>query len=214
MKTDLPGSLADRFIRWCRGCHGPEEEAKKIWSALSAHYCEPHRHYHNLDHIAASLAELDATGATKPHLEGAIWFHDVIYDPVRADNEAASIEWFEQATAAWLSPVDRAAIAALIAATDFRRPRTDDPEESLMVDIDLAILSADPASYDAYRSAVRCEYAHVPDEAFRAGRAKVMASFLATPIYRTAHFVLRETKARENIARELVFLGSKVPVDT
>jgi predicted metal-dependent HD superfamily phosphohydrolase len=61
---------------------------------------------------------------------------------------------------------------------------------------------------------VRREYAHVPDEAFRAGRAKVMASFLAAPVYRTLHFTHRESRARENIAREIAELGSDRPLAT
>jgi predicted metal-dependent HD superfamily phosphohydrolase len=208
MELDLPGDLADRFLRWCRAGNASEAEAKQIWSSLSALYQEPHRHYHNLTHIAVSLAALDATGKGTPELEGAIWFHDVIYDPTRPDNEEASIAWFESATVAWLAPGTRSTIVRLISATDFRLPRADDPDEALMVDIDLAILSADWPAYDAYRRSVRREYAHVPDAVFRAGRAKVMASFLTEPIYRTPYFTLRETKARENIARELALLAT------
>ena len=213
MQADLSGSLADRFLRWCRGCGAPDAEAKEIWSRLSALYQEPHRHYHNLGHIAASLEELDATGKGTPELEGAIWFHDVIYDPTRPDNEAASIVWFENAAAGWLAGDARSTIARLISATDFRLPRSEDADEALMVDIDLAILSAEWDAYDAYRRSVRREYGHVPDEAFRVGRTKVMASFLAAPIYRTARFNLREAKARENIARELGMLGADGELD-
>ena len=213
MDLDPPGELADRFINWCRTGNASETEAKAIWSGLSALYQEPHRHYHNLTHIAASLAELDATGKGTHELEGAIWFHDVIYDPARSDNEAASAVWFESITAAWLALERRSTIARLIAATDFRMPRSEDADEALMVDIDLAILSADWPAYDVYRRAVRREYAHVPDEAFRAGRAKVMASFLKQPVYRTSFFEARESKARENISRELDELASGGPLD-
>ncbi|MEK7953062.1 HD domain-containing protein [Luteolibacter soli] len=205
--------LAGRFIRWCRKGGASESEAEELWSALSALYQEPHRHYHNLTHIAASLAELDATEEGASALEGAIWFHDVIYDPTRSDNEEASIVWFDEATAEWLASEERSPIFRLISATDFRLPRSDNEGEALMADIDLAILSADWVVYDAYRRAVRREYAHVPDEAFRAGRAKVMASFLEKPIYRTPHFIPREEKARENISRELDLLASGGQLD-
>jgi predicted metal-dependent HD superfamily phosphohydrolase len=212
MDLDPPPELANRFLRWCRAGGASVREAEKLWFDLSTLYQEPHRHYHNLTHIAASLAELDATGKARLELEGAIWFHDVIYDPTRADNEDASVLWFENATASWLAPETRSSISRLIAATDFRRPRNDDPDEALMVDIDLSILSADWPVYDAYRRSVLREYAHVPDEAFRSGRAKVMASFLSAPIYRTPHFTPRESRARENIAREIAELGSARPL--
>ena len=210
MVTDLES----RFLRWGLANSASEPQAEKLWSRLSALYQEPHRHYHNLSHIAASLGELDATGKGTSELEGAIWFHDVIYDPTRPDNEEASIEWFENATAGWLEEESRSTIARLISVTDFRLPRSDDATEALMVDIDLAILSAEWPAYDAYRSAVRREYEHVPDDAFRAGRAKVMASFLSKAIYRTPHFTPRETKAGENITRELDLLASDAPLDT
>lgn len=102
----------------------------------------------------------------------------------------------------------RSVIARLIVATDFRQPRNDNPDESLMVDIDLAILSADWPVYDAYRRCVRREYTHVSDGAFRSGRAKMMSSFLDTPVYRTPHFTPRESRARENITREIAELSS------
>jgi len=76
---------------------------------------------------------------------------------------------------------------------------------ALMVSIDLSILGADPADYDAYAAAVRREYAHVPEEAFRAGRARVMKHFLAAEaIYADPAFAARlETQARANIEREI-----------
>ena len=212
MDLDSHPELASRFLRWCGAGGASAPEAQKLWSDLSALYQEPHRHYHNLTHIAASLAELDDTGEGTPQLEGAIWFHDLIYDPTRADNEDTSILWFEKATEEWLAPETRSAIARLIAATDFRRPRSDDPDEALMVDIDLAILSAEWPVYDAYRRSVRREYSHVSEEAFRSGRAKVMASFLSAPIYRTPHFIPREASARKNIEREIAELGSARPL--
>lgn len=208
MVTDLES----RFLRWCLAGNASEPQGEALWSRLSALYQEPHRHYHNLVHIAASLGELDATGEGTPELEGAIWFHDVIYDPTRSDNEEASIVWFENATSGWLEGEVRSAIARLISATDFRLPRSENADEMLMVDIDLAILSAEWPAYDAYRRSVRREYAHVPDEAFRTGRAKVMASFLSKAIHRTPHFTPREAKARENIEREIALLAADAPL--
>ena len=199
----LPSDLPTRFITWCRHHGASEAAAAHLWTQLSTLYTEPHRHYHHLGHIASSLAEFDATGSNNSLIEGAIWFHDVIYDPKRGDNEAVSIAWFLDATSSWLDLEAAAVITRLIEATDFRLPLSDDPDSRLMVDIDLAILSASPEAYDDYCQAIRQEYAHVSAEAFRDGRAKVMAGFLERPIYRTEWFIGREERARENIVREL-----------
>jgi predicted metal-dependent HD superfamily phosphohydrolase len=78
-------------------------------------------------------------------------------------------------------------------------------DAALVVDIDLAVLAADSASYDAYAAAVRREYASVPDQAFREGRTVVLRGFLERPaIYATpAIHDLRERPARANLRREL-----------
>ena len=207
MSSEDTASLEHRFTAWCQTGGADTATSASLWSRLAVHYSEPRRHYHHLGHIAASLTELDHCGSAGFAIEGAIWFHDVIYDPHRSDNEDASVAWFRASTEPWLDPVLSTRIAALIEATDFRRPRIEDPESSLMVDIDLAILSAPEELYDAYCAAIRKEYAHVPDDAFRVGRAKVMAAFLERPIYRTPHFALREAAARANIAREIARLG-------
>lgn len=199
----LPSNLSSRFTAWCLHHGASESSAAALWTQLSTLYTEPHRHYHHLGHIASSLAEFDATGSNSYLIEGAIWFHDVIYDPKRGDNESASIAWFLDTTSSWLDPRSATAITRLIEATDFRLPPSDDPDSRLMVDIDLAILSASPEVYGEYCLAIREEYGHVSDEAFREGRAKVMAGFLERPIYRTEGFIGREEQARENIAREL-----------
>jgi predicted metal-dependent HD superfamily phosphohydrolase len=161
-----PADLKPRFTTWCLQHGASEAAAAHHWTQLSTLYTEPHRHYHHLGHIASSLAEFDATGSNNSLIEGAIWFHDVIYDPKRADNEVASTAWFLDATSSWLDPRSATAITRLIEATDFRLPLSDDPDSRLMVDIDLAILSASPDSYDDYCQAIRHEYAHVSDEAF------------------------------------------------
>ena len=84
------------------------------------------------------------------------------------------------------------------------------PDAQLLVDIDLAILGAAPARFDEYERQVRNEYAHVPDEAFREGRRRVLQQFLARPvIYRTApaHRTL-ERRARANLARSIAALSA------
>ena len=58
-------------------------------------YAEPQRFYHNLFHIERLLQEYSTTIASQ--LEGdkqeqliiilSIWFHDLVYDPKKKDNE-------------------------------------------------------------------------------------------------------------------------------
>ena len=106
-----------------------------------------------------------------------------------------------------MKPEPLAAIELLILATDHRdQPVRDD--ERHIADIDLSILGQPEAEYDAYASAIRKEYSHVPDFAYRKGRRSVLRGFLEwTTIFSTREFRDRyESQAHENLNRELAAL--------
>jgi predicted metal-dependent HD superfamily phosphohydrolase len=80
----------------------------------------------------------------------------------------------------------------------------------VLCDADLAILAADEERYASYVAGVRHEYAAVPDEAFRRGRAQVLRSLLEAPSlfatsYGRQHW---EDTARANLTKELTDLES------
>ena len=173
---------------------------------LSDRLAEPWRVYHGADHVRASLAEFDRVEyqARLPNaLQWAIWFHDAIYDPRRHDNEERSAEWACRVAAEAGLPKDfQDGVKSMILATKHDAPPANHDDE-LMVDIDLAILGQPAAKFDGYDAAIRQEYAHVPEAEYRAGRAKVLKSFLTRPhIYFTAPFRGRyEGMARANLER-------------
>lgn len=193
------------------------DEALK--NELTALYQAADRHYHGLAHIEAMLALtteyrhlLDDPGA----VEAAIWFHDAIYDSRAKDNEAKSAELAEKRLAGRASPDRLAKIAAMINATaTHQRPSFEDKsaadDAALLLDMDLAILGAEPAVFDAYEKAVRLEYGWVEDPMWRAGRSAVLKSFLARRhIFHTAEFRDRfEAQARENLGRSLQALQAQ-----
>lgn len=178
--------------------------------ALDAAYAEPHRRYHTRAHIEACLQALDAVPdldeTTRRRLVWAIWWHDAVYDPTRSDNEEVSAAMARRdLSALGASAEDIDEVCRLILLTRGHSVSADDRVGALMVSIDLSILGAAPADYDAYAQAVREEYSHVPEAAFRAGRASVMQHFLQAPVlFADPDFRARlETMARENIAREI-----------
>ena len=61
---------------------------------LIAAYTAPSRHYHNLSHVEdclAALARVDNLyAAEREILVQAVWWHDVVYDATRTDNEELS----------------------------------------------------------------------------------------------------------------------------
>ncbi|UZT77366.1 hypothetical protein OF113_20400 [Ectopseudomonas chengduensis] len=80
-----------------------------------------------------------------------------------------------------------------------------EPDEQLLVDIDLAILGATPERFAEYDAQVRAEYAWVPGFVYRMKRRSVLKAFLGRPcIYSTEHFNVRyEAQARSNLAAVL-----------
>jgi len=179
---------------------------------LAARYAEPHRHYHTVAHVEALLRHLDAhrTLARQPaHIEAAIWYHDVVYDTRRNDNEicSADIARFELMSIGWLG-IDVERVAGMVEATRHHRAADGDTDTLLFLDLDLSVLATGPSEYDAYRDAIRAEFSWVPGTDYRAGRAKVLRAFLERDaIYRTPELAARwEAPARSNLQRELAVL--------
>jgi predicted metal-dependent HD superfamily phosphohydrolase len=177
------------------------------FAELTERYSEPQRAYHTLQHLAECFDRLDEAGETPEHgvIALALVFHDAVYDPSAKDNEEQSATWATQVLrAAGASREIGAAVSALILATKHDHV-PQDPAAQLIVDIDLSILGAERARYDEYEAQIRREYAFVPEEAFRLGRAAILRKFLERPaIFSTANFRKRyEARARENLARSL-----------
>lgn len=193
--------LRDRWRALLPGAEALGERLLDRWS-------EPHRRYHTLDHLAAVLAVVDryadlARDADAVRL--AAWFHDAVYDPRAGDNEERSAALAETELAGSVAPGAVAETARLVRLTAGHTVEPGDANGALLADADLAILAAAPADYDRYARAIRAEYAHVPDDAFRAGRAAVLAALAALPsLYRVVPERAEwEARARTNLAREL-----------
>ena len=175
---------------------------------LIAAYSAPSRYYHNLTHIEDCLGALACVGNLSPLdreiLSAAIWWHDVVYDATRADNEELSARLAEQHVREDL----RQEVGRLIRLTKTHDVQPDDRLGAILISIDLSILGAELARYDAYAAAIRQEFIHVPERDYRAGRARVLSQFAARPvIFPDAVFAARyDRQARENLARELASL--------
>ncbi|MBM3796323.1 MAG: hypothetical protein FJW31_20190 [Acidobacteria bacterium] len=102
-----------------------------------------------------------------------------MYDPHSARNEEASAEIAAEALAEMgVAAAVIARTGQLILSTRHLEPAEPDEETALLISLDLSILGADPARYDAYTAAIRAEYAHVSDRDFRRGRDALLRSFL------------------------------------
>ncbi|GAA3864705.1 hypothetical protein GCM10023084_17240 [Streptomyces lacrimifluminis] len=222
-----PDALATLRARWTRTLEaarvtpGDAEELPDptpYADNLLARYQEPQRRYHTLTHLTAVLNHIDVLEAEQadtpaPDLAPdlalvrlAAWFHDAVYAPDRSENEERSARLAERALPeAGVSAAGTAEVARLVRLTVTHAPAPGDRNGEVLCDADLAILAAPQDTYAAYTAAVREEYAFVPADAFREGRAAVLRQLLALPqLFRTPYGTRHwEEPARANIAAEL-----------
>lgn len=203
--------LQDLFSKLASATTGDTLQLAQYWQEITDYYQQPDRHYHNLDHIGNLVAELKSCRHLQEDHDSllyAAFYHDIIYDVSRNDNEEQS---------ALLAVVRMQELNAgeeqtercrqhILATQTHRQQETEDT--NLFTDADLAILGKEPVLYQAYSQAIRAEYSIYPDELYLSGRVKVLQHFLDMPhIYKTAHFrSLYEQQARANMLEELEIL--------
>jgi predicted metal-dependent HD superfamily phosphohydrolase len=174
-------------------------------------YAEPHRHYHNQQHIADCLNEfvqVRQLAVESDAVEFAIWFHDAVYDPRAGDNEERSADLAEQ----WLKAGGATAglvksVQQLILATK-AHDWTLHPDAPLLVDVDLSILGQSPDRFWEYENVIRAEYSWVEPATFATKRSEILDRFLARPrLFQTEYFFQRfEAQARSNLRASIARL--------
>ncbi|MET0414446.1 MAG: metal-dependent phosphohydrolase [Actinoplanes sp.] len=206
-------SLEERFRAAARGAGATVDDADLTAAGgfLLVRWAEPQRQYHTVAHLTAVLDVIDRHADLAPHPDRvrlAAWMHDAVYDPraLGDANERDSAEFAETILQTLGVPAPTAAeVARLVGLTAGHATDADDPDGELLCDADLAVLAGNDEEYAAYAAAIRREYAHVPDEDFRAGRARVLTALLELPsIYRLEPLRAQwESRARANLQREL-----------
>jgi len=180
------------------------EDDQHTYNALLNAYAEKHRCYHTREHIEACLAHLDSCELTlsqSHELEMAFWFHDAIYKICSGTNEEDSAVWavrYLQERSASPESIERVERYILDTKHNVIPVNND---SCVLVDIDIAILGAAPAVYEAFENAIAREYKVVPKMIYRKKRKAVLTSFAdKAHIYHTEYYQQRfENQARTNL---------------
>ncbi|HIP50878.1 MAG TPA: hypothetical protein EYG94_02220 [Campylobacterales bacterium] len=174
-----------------------------LWQEIEITHSQSTRYYHRLKHLEHIYKELETFEIT-PLLEFAIFYHDIVYDAKRNDNERQSAlvarERLEQLT---VPQKLNEQVFQLIVETKIHNASSE--ENKLFLDADLSILGSKEKNYNKYIQNVRKEYAIYNDTTYFTGRRKVLEMFLEKErIYESEHFYdLYENKARKNLEQEL-----------
>ena len=184
---------------------------KKLWNEIVINYCDAGRYYHNLDHLESIISELSDVRDHIPQWDTAmfsVFYHDIIYNALRSDNEAQSADKAQMRLQEIGFPKDQITQCVLqILATKGHEPGNDLTTQ-LFIDADLAIVGKDSKKYSEYSENIRNEFFVYTDNQYKDGRKKVLKHFLAmNRIFKTEHFYNKyERQARKNIEEELNLL--------
>jgi predicted metal-dependent HD superfamily phosphohydrolase len=161
---------------------------------LLAAWSERARHYHDARHLRECLALYSlwqGQGERAAEVVLALWFHDAVYDPGAVDNELKSAAWAARALVeAGVSSEVAQRVYDLVMATQHAAHPAPVPslDAELVLDIDLAILGAAPARFQAFERDIRKEYAAVTESVYRSARRIVLQGFIERePLYHTVN---------------------------
>ncbi|MGR7812625.1 HD domain-containing protein [Lacinutrix undariae] len=184
-----------------------------FWNEIEIAYTQKSRYYHNLQHIYSMLKTLkkhEENISNLTEIKYAIWYHDIIYNASKSNNEEKSAEIGASKVQKLGLDINSAkVIETLILSTKKHQIiNKENTDNAYLLDLDLSVLGTDWETYKEYTQAVRKEYKIYPDFLYNPGRKKVLNSFLErAQLFFTDSFKNQlELKARENIKKELKLL--------
>lgn len=182
------------------------EKSRELWAEIEERYSEPHRTYHTLKHLEYFLeliSEFKTEISAWDNVLFALYYHDIIYDPAKQNNEEESAVVAEKRLRE-IGAEDEVIknVVNLIIATKTHDPF--DSDSRLFLDADLSILGENEDYYKLYADLIRQEYKIYPDEIYIPGRIGVLEHFInKETIFHSRAFHARfEKTARENLANE------------
>lgn len=212
-------NLKQEWSRVALNCCMSENSILEVFSEIENHYTIPLRFYHNLNHISKMLEYWDLLfhKLKEPFLVAlAIWFHDIVYDVTRCDNEyqSAILAADVLKTHSRLSNSSIDFVSRLILSTKnhFLLDNNRDSDLNYFLDFDLQILGAPSIEYCTYKQQVRQEFKIYTDLQYFKARLKFLENIIALKsIYYTDDFKkLFQAQAKENIRYEILDLKLKL----
>ena len=194
--------LENRFKSLCQNYTQNKTIISKLWHEILQKHTAPWRHYHTLTHLENIFQELKHLEIT-PLLAFTTFYHDIVYEASRNDNEEHSALLAQRRLRELNVPKELTQkVFQLIIET--KTHHASSKEHELFLDADLAILGSNEKAYSNYTQQVRKEYAIYDDATYFHGRKRVLKMFLEKEkIYQTQYFCDKyEKKARVNMLIE------------
>lgn len=186
---------------------------KELWLEIEKNYSNKKRHYHTLQHLDSLLRELTEVKENIQHWETilfTLYYHDIVYNPLKSNNEEKSAELAEKRMNQLALPNEQIQnCKEQLVATKTHTP-SNNSDTNYFTDADLSILGQPWETYQLYFKNVRKEYSIFPDFLYNPGRKKALNHFLSMErIFKTDYFYERyEKQAKQNLQKEIERLSS------
>lgn len=183
----------------------------ELWDEIEKSYTSRKRHYHNLMHLENLLLKLNKVKNEIQQWDTVLFtlfYHDVIYNSLKSDNEERSAALAEKRMLQLRVPdtIIEACKEQILATKSHLISQNSDT--NYFTDADLSILGACKEDYIHYFKNVRKEYSIYPDFIYNPGRKKALKYFLEMDrIFKTDYFYYRyEQQAKINLQDEMIIL--------
>ncbi|XP_011497295.1 PREDICTED: uncharacterized protein LOC105361737 [Ceratosolen solmsi marchali] len=208
---------------WKEATEGLEENACDSWlTRIQENYSEDKRTYHTLDSLSEKLQHYQDIKYNLKNPKAvlfALFFQNFEYDPKALDGENKNLDHFTNFAKEAGMSADSELLAdtqVLLKATSTHSTEAHKVDGAYggedahyLLDLDMAILGAEPDKYSNYREKIRGEYLFLSEPMYTALRLKVLQNFLQIPnIFATKEFREKyEEQARTNIQSEIELLS-------
>lgn len=179
-----------------------------LWNEIEQNYSDKKRYYHTLSHLDSLLNQLIEV---KDKIESwetvlfTLFYHDIIYNVLKSDNEEQSAKLAEKRMKQINVPsqlIENCKSQILATKNHLENSNSD---INRFIDADLSILGQNLETYTTYFNNVRKEYSLYPKLIYNPGRKKVLKHFLEmAKIFKTDYFYSKfENQAKLNLQTEL-----------
>lgn len=204
--------LKETFIGLLKNYTDNDRLTNQLWTEIEKNYSGKKRYYHTLQHLDNLLAQLTEVKGEIQNWETilfTLYYHDIIYNSLKSDNEEKSAELAEERMKQISVSNDTIEFCKNQILATKSHIKSADSDTNYFTDADLSVLGQSWETYTLYYKNVRKEYSIYPDFVYNPGRKKVLNHFLAMDrIYKTDFFYKKfERVSRENILNEIKYLS-------
>lgn len=203
--------LKEIFIELLTKYTDDERVKNELWTEIDKNYSSKKRHYHTLQHLDNLLSQLTEIKSEIQNWETTLFtlfYHDIIYNSIKSDNEEKSAELAEKRMKQISVSKDKIEMCKKQILATKSHIKSIDSDTNYFTDVDLSILGQNWETYLLYCKNVRKEYSVYPDLVYNIGRKKVLNQFLKMEnIFKTDYFFKNYNKqAKKNVQKEIDLL--------